>query len=323
TMQLNTPSDSIKLIAAVKAFWIDSEQINTAFFNKIGLLPMDKTPSAAPYYLRNLKPGLHKLIKAGRNIWAEYPGLVWAYFFFLFSGLWLIYRHNRAVFISSLFAQTWGIMLFTGITVLMKMETWVLAPMIWCAIMVNAIWCIKVLSGNGLVKSKALSLSIGAGVMLSAVLLGGTVDFMKWKSYRHELHTMDEIRQAVNKLPQHNVLASLSFMIRLHTQPFQPKPLYNKSLICLDNWFLFLYPEFNTFMDREFGTAQPVKAMQALLAKRDDVVFVSTIDRADMMSRYFNTVHNMALNFSGVPGLGPYYLGKKVDGRTVFIYRIE
>ena len=302
SLSISNPKDSIIMFAASTGFVSDTAKLNPAFFKRIGMMPMDKTPTAIPYYLRNMAAGPGKIRKACIKLMAACPGVALFYFFFLFAGIFFVYKAAPPKIIRYLFAQLWPIFLFLGITSFMKMENRVLVPMIWCALLQNLVWC-AYLAGDKRISGKPATalVILFLLVILPAVKLDITRAGISWKMKRYEELQMDNLVQQINFRNEKIIEVNDNACSKFYLRPFKARYEFRgKKTVCLNYFQLFWLEGYGPYMESVCGKRNIPDIVAALYQRKNEVIFVSKVARMELIESYFKSVYNMDLPFENI-----------------------
>ena len=299
SLKINTPQDSMIYMAATTAFLSDSAKLNPAYFKRIGIMPMDKTPSSIPYYFKNLASAPGKINRAIEKILAASPGLTVFYFFCMLCGFLLVYNLAREKVLWYLLAQLWPILLFLGITSFMKMENRVLVPMMWCFLIQNLIWCSSLAGNKGIsLKSVRVFTVISLLVILPAVKLDATKIYLRWHSKQHEEAEADKLVQKINAQPENILVINDNACSKFDIRPFKRRYSFiDKKVVCLNYFQLFWLARYGPYMQSVCGRSDLVGIVENLERRKKDVIFVSKVNRMEFIENYFQVLYNMNLPY--------------------------
>ncbi len=302
SLKINTAKDSMIYTAATTAFLSDSANLNTAYFKRVGILPMDKTPSSIPYYFHNLSSGPGKIKRALEKLTIGSPGLTIFYFLCMLCGFAVVYAGGRKKLLWYALSQLWPIFLFLGVTVFMKMENRVLVPMMWCFLIQNLVWCYNLANDNRV--SSKMTTMFAIIIMLiaaPAVKLDASKIYSRWTAKKHEEKEADKLAVSIHSQTTHIIVINDNACSKFYIRPFKPSYSFpGKKIICLNYFQLFWLASYGPYMESVFGKRDLPGIMEALKQRKNDVTFVSKINRMEFIENYLKVVYNMDLPYAPV-----------------------
>lgn len=302
TLNIRTAEDSMIYAAATTAFLSDSAKLNTAYFKRIGMMPMDKTPSALPYYFRNLSTGPGKIKKAWSKIATGSPAFLLFYWLCFLVGMVIIYITAKEKMFWYLLSQLWPVILFLGITTFMKMENRVLVPMMWCFLIQNLVWCFF-LTGE-----KHISTKLASVLALIFVFVGlaiGKADtarvYNRWKLKQYEEAQADKLMQNINTRTEKIIVVNDNACSKLAIRPFKPRYVFtDKKIVCLNYFQLFWLAGYGPYMESVCGKSDLPGIVKALYEQKNNVLFISKPARMEMIKDYFGVLYHFNLPYTAV-----------------------
>lgn len=323
SMRLESYRDSVIFNAATLAFVNDSQNINPAFFKRIGVLPLDKTVSSIPHYFQNLSSAPLKLKRSAFRILEANAGLVLIYFFTsLFIGH-SFFKSGGKCFYGFTLAQLWAIALYVGVTSFMKMENRVLAPMLWCFILINFSFWVYLLPEEALTLRKTLKWKAFIILIVVAAVIDGNNTYRHWGYRLEDKSQTNALFTKLNQRQEQIIVVGATFISRLHLQPFsQNAVLSGKKLVSIDNCFYWMLPGYAPYVERVCGTSDAVGAVRNFEIQKQNVLFASTQGRIDLMQQYFSAVYNMPLNFLLLTDLLPADVATKSPGAKAALPKV-
>jgi hypothetical protein len=310
--------DSMMYLASHKSFSSDSRKLTPEFLDKIGVMPMDKTPAAIPYYLKNLSSAPAKIRNGWGKLVGSNPGLGILYLILLVAGGLLIIYKVADKFKWYLLSQLFLLFLCLAVTSFMKMENRVLIPLLWCFIIQNLVWC------YGLTKSSAMEMKTSAPVflvtvvlLLPIVLIDGGKAYGRWCYKRKEDIEMSRLVAEVNTLPQKTIVINISGIWKFNLHPFEPVlQLHNKKPISFDNFIISFLPKYGPYMKSVCGSSDVEDIAKYLEQNKKDVLVISSTGRMELIKSYLEVVYGIMFNYEIAD---PGTLHKKND---VILYRL-
>ena len=294
TLKIADAKDSVIYYAAKKAFLCDRQQVNPAFFDRIGILPMDKTPRSIPYYLQNLSSAPAKIKISVFKLLAWNSGFTLLYFIFLITGGLVVYDNQRKNLGWYLLVQLYPIMLYLAITALMKMENRVLVPMMWCALLQSIIAISMLARENVKDRRPVLPVLLAMLIILPIVSFDSVKIFNRWNARKTETVEMGKLIESVSAKPEKYVVINGNTLGRLYPQPYNTPQLFRaKTPLSIDNFMLFLSPGYPVYMQSVCGTSDLRGVFQFMSAHKDEVLIIGQTSRMDLLQQYFKTVYDM------------------------------
>lgn len=316
-LHLATAADSIKLKAAQEFFISDRYEMDGAFYQSIGILPLEKSLSSLPGYLPDLKLRIDKAL----NVWSGLIAEQWV----MFTAVMLLYlalslllligkQWGKWAFLTLLQLWFWAILF--GITVFMKMELRVFCPLVTLD-MILLIWLAYQWVMLGDVSKPQLAIMLVAGV-----LLGGTSVFkyIEMQNIATDYNLAAKNIKAFKKelLTEHGdktVFFNSICWQMLYADLFDNNELQAEmELLAIDNGELYMYPSQQQTLKDWCGSDKLGDVAKSIEARKENIVFISSIDRMVLIRDYLNTVYGVELDeypaFEGSVLSKPPYAGQ-------------
>lgn len=297
-LNLTSAADSIKLQAARQFFVSDKDEMNGAFYQRIGILPLEKSLDAIPGYLLDIKLRVAKAI----NIWKGLLVEQWVMFaaaVILFIGASLLLllngRQNQWLFLLSM--QLWFYLVLFGVTIFMKMELRVLCPLLTLDMV--AITSLVFLWVDGL--DTKLSTTILLLTMISLAMIGvGRLQEMRSVVADYQLGAKNIRAFKAELLAEHHdktiIFNSIAWQL-LRADLFDNNELQaTMQLLAFDNGELYMYPTYDKTMRQWCGSDHLKDIAEAIVDKKDEILIVSTLDRMQLIEDYLLIVYGVELN---------------------------
>ncbi len=298
--KLATPADSVKLEAALAYFISDEVELSPEFYDSIGVLPLEKSLGSFDKYLVGFDLRVARAVGLLQQLNAAQPVFLMAYFIaFCAAMLLLVYNRSRHWW-KLLLVNIWFMLLLFGVTVFMKMELRVLAPLVLLELIGLTAFCTYLLPlGWQNVKGNAVILVLAGLLFLVPIAIKFT-----------ELHGASQNFKIASKNMKafKAELAQPSFKNRIVVfHSFAWQMLYadifdinqfagNTNFLAIDNGELYMYPQFKEAMNKCCGGYTINHLVNYLLEHKEQVVFVSDAGRMDLMERYIETVYGIPFN---------------------------
>lgn len=303
-LTLHSAADSVKLEAAQQFFISDETGMDGAFYQSIGILPLEKSLSSLPGYLPDLKMRMQRAV----GIWLELMKSQWVLFgAFVFAMVGamavLLYNSRWLEWMYLMLLQMWFWLILFGITVFMKMELRVFCPLLTLNLLALLWLPCYWLFGKG--SSKRFS---GLIVMStwSLVLMMGLFRFQDMRvvtaDYKQAAQNIRAFKtELLNTHADKTIFFnSISWQL-LYADLFDTNELQQKvKLLALDNGELFMYPSHQQTMQQWCGSAGLGDIGNCILDRKDEVLFVSSTDRMQLIERYMQTVYGLNFHVSPV-----------------------
>ncbi|HWB62640.1 MAG TPA: hypothetical protein VG603_03945 [Chitinophagales bacterium] len=317
TLHLKTNADSVTIAAANTQFQNDTNRINTAFFHRIGLLPLDKTPASMPYYFENLTGVGKKLKERSQRMFEHHYALIFLYLL-LTIFIPLLYNGAKEAKRWYWLANTYFVAMYLGLAIFMKMESRLFVPMLWCFILQNLVWFSLFENGGNKPAPQLNSIKITAYLIILAIIAFGQI-----KLYINEFRFLKdrearsvELVKTVCALPQKIVVVGIDVLDKLHPRPFgKPFEKCGKSFVSVDNGIHYMLSTYAEYMKGLTGSSQTDSIMHFLYSQHQNVVYMVDINRERMIENYFKVNYNCPLIF---PATGEIKPAAEIPGPKVF-----
>lgn len=299
-LNLTSAADSIKLKAAQQFFVSDKDEMNGAFYQRIGILPLEKSIDAIPGYLLDI----HLRVAKALHIWQGLLFSQWVMFVAavaLFIGISLLLlingKYKQWLFLLAL--QFWFYFVLFGVTVFMKMELRVLCPLITLnMVMLASLAFYWVFTDDFQKKGSVVVLLI---TILSVGVLGVfKLTEMQTLTTSYQLGAQNIRAFKKELLVEHSdktiIFNSIGWQL-LRADLFDNNELQNTvQLLAFDNGELYMYPSYDKTMQQWCGSDHLKDIAKAIVEKKEEILFVSTVDRMQLIEDYLRIVYGVTLN---------------------------
>jgi hypothetical protein len=298
--KIATPADSIKLEAALAYFISDEVELSPEFYDSIGVLPLEKSLGSFDKYLVGFDLRVARAIGILQQLNKQQPVFLVAYLIaFCAAMLLLVYNRSRHWW-KLLLVNIWFMLLLFGVTVFMKMEMRVMAPLVLLELIGLTAFCTYLLPvgwqyrrGNVVILVLACLLFLVPTAIKFTELQGASQNFKiaskNMKAFKAELAQPSFQNRIV-------VFHSFAWQM-LHADIFDINQFArNTNFLAIDNGELYMYPQFKDAMNKCCGGYTVNHLVNYLLEHKEQVVFVSDAGRMDLMERYIETVYSIPFN---------------------------
>lgn len=275
-------NDSLVVQAVNSKFLMDTAQMNPAFFERIGLIPMDKSLGQIENYFTDIPYTLHKLWETRESILRDYGSYIpIAIALLVLVPLCIADARMRRQWI---LYQLWFLFFILGIAVFLKLEHRVIGP--FFSINIFSIFVfLRVNESRGAKPDLKLFL-------LCCILFGATfVLHCKWfQKVKTESETIEAYAEYMERVycPAYTVFAELGFSERMGYRLFGPK-YHPENYFSITNAHVFMYASYRQKMKELTGAADFVGYMD-YLATHSSLLLVPS-RKMDMLLAYTNAVY--------------------------------
>lgn len=296
-----TKADSVKLEAALAYFISDEVMLSPAFYDSVGVIPLEKSLGSFNNYFIGFNYRVSKAIDVWQKLLHEQP------LFFIAYGLALLFAFVLLLTCKQLkklglllFMQLWFLSLLFGVTVFMKMELRVMSPLFTLNLIALTLLPILVLPSSWQLSRGYIRVFMLAMVffvwpfVLKNLELGKSANNYK-TAYRNIQAFKSELTE-----PQFNdriiVFHSFAWQM-LYGNLFDNNEFAQQAnFLAIDNGEMYMYPQYKQAMEACCGGYTVKELVTYLLANKTKVVFVSDAERMDLMERYIEIVYNIPFN---------------------------
>jgi len=320
-LQLSSRGDSLTYQVTMMHFMNDFENINPAFFEKIGVPYTRKKINNLPNLIFNDVRVLKKIREEGLHFLERHIG--WTIFFVIITiiALWSNFEHGYewlyivAVFIGFL-------LIYFMIAIFMKMADRIISPMFFSFSTILAFLIPNFEKPSQDTKPSFLSLLIVCSVLsvvsIEASFSGDLVANRKRKVHYHN--------QFLNKLSsldkQYQFVGYISSWF--YSKPFQqphtnPKVTY----LSIDNQGFCFVPTYWERMKQVTGGESVEEYWQFMKDHSEETIIVSEKERIEKLVQYFNYQYNVEMKVEPIiSDFRKHYNGKARDVKPVGIFKI-
>jgi hypothetical protein len=294
--QLKTAVDSIKLEAAQTFFISDEQALSPEFYESIGVLPLEKSLGSLGDYFVGFNLRVAKAINVWHGLALKQPLFFMAYTLALFFALVLLgLNHQNKKLLLILAMQLWFWAILFGVTVFMKMELRVMAPLLTLGLVSLTLFPILLMPEGWMGRrfNRSFMLLSGMCLLVPAVL---KTQELRQSATNYQLGKENMLAfKAELKQPQFEgrimVFHSFAFQL-LYADLFDSNEFAREeNFLAIDNGEMYMYPQFKQAMTAYCGGYGVADIANYLVAHKEQVVFVSDSARMDLMERYIETVY--------------------------------
>ncbi len=314
---LTTAADSIKLEATQKFFIADEAGMSPEFYDRIGVYKREKSVGALGSYMDGLSARYQRACGIWQFYWQQYTSFFISYFLILVVSIGLVagFRTWKPLLLL-LFVQVGFWLVLFAVTLLMKMEMRVLAPLLTTAFILLALWPLLLTKTEVLPALPKAGVWAGIFILISAgcfKLVEVQREARGFKTGKENIGAFkQELAAKQDRIVVFNSLAwLLLYEDLLDTNQFASNP----NFISIDNGELFMYPEFKQTMLACCNGYKVDDVARFLLANKERVIFVSHNDRMDLLQRYIETVYGIP--FSSKPAYPNSVLSNPKGGKMI------
>lgn len=298
---LESKKDSVILQAAEKSFLTDSSNINPRFFQRVGIIQLDKSPAYVLNYFRDIKSRWGELRTNLARCMNVYPWLIFSVVIFsLIAGI-VIYLVEKKRFLSFVTLQACFLFVLIGVAAFMKMEERVFAPMIQAHFLLSYLFVLNVILRRTTF-NYILTLCCAFIYFLNLVQ-AFTFTSAKVESRRVTSRYINRATEEISlKHSSKIVWVNLHVMDRLFIPLFSPHTLpQNVSWASLDNAILFYYPSWHDKIQRYTLASGFEGIIHAILKDPSTHLFFSTVGRMQLIKDYCEYVNGIVFSFEEIP----------------------
>lgn len=295
---LSTAADSVKLEAAQSYFISDEEELSPYFYESIGVLPLEKSLGSLGEYFVGFNLRVAKALNVWHGLALEQPTFFIAYALALLFAIVLLafnYEHKKLILLLAMQLWFWAILF--GVTVFMKMELRVMAPLITLGLVTLTVFPILLMPEGWQGRRFNMVFMLLSGLCLLVPALLKTSE-LRQSAANYKLGKENMLTfKAELKQPQFEgkimVFHSFAFQM-LYADVFDNNEFaHNRSFVAIDNGEMYMYPQFKQAMTNLCGGFGVGDIANYLVSHKEQVVFVSDAARMDLMERYIETVYGI------------------------------
>lgn len=290
---LSSKKDTVKYNAASHFFFCDTKHLNENFFQKIGIVPLDKSPFYFFDYVKRTSIIKDRFTKLIHDIVKNENGLFLLSIFinslWLFAGLNSIKGCKGKLLFSIVF---WFTFLFTNL--FMKIETKVNESLLLFFTIMLLTYLINFELEN-LNRRILFALSIS---IIACITWRGCGCYELYQIRKNDALYVDRVRQTVNGLSKSLVVFNIScwdnISIRLFDQDhYNPDNTY----ISFDNGVLYLYDEYIHHTQDITGRSEFIDQIDFVIHQTNAYWFSSEA-RIKMIIDYLNTIYERKYEYT-------------------------
>ncbi|MES2621889.1 MAG: hypothetical protein V4615_13650 [Bacteroidota bacterium] len=293
-VRLLTKTDTIKYLAASHFFFTDTKHLNQVFFQKIGIVPLDKSPGYFFKYITRLPIVKDRAIKLVNDICRNENGLF--LLLVVINILWPFYSRKRSpksILGKLLFSGVfWGTFLFANL--FMKVETKVNESLLLFLIVMLLVCLID----PQLTRiSKRLSFVVSTAIIV-CVLWRGLGFFQLYQIKKNDAGYMDKVRATINDFTNSLVVLNISCWDNISIRLFDNDTYNpNNTYISFDNGVLYIFDEYNSYMKRVTGSLEFIDQVD-YVARQPNARWFSSEKRMKMIVNYINAVYRKNYSYT-------------------------
>ncbi len=295
---LSSAADSVKLEASQSFFISDEVALSAEFYHRIGVIPLEKSLGSFNDYFVGFDLRIEKAIAVWHQLLLEQSVFFIGYGLALAFGLLLMMVNQAYKKMALLFLmQLWFWAILFGVTVFMKMELRVMAPLITLGLVTLTLLPL-VLLPQAWQDYKKNTLIIGAFGLVFLIPASLKMYELIQSANYYQLGS-DNIRVFKDELKQPRfensiiVFHSLAWQM-LHADVFDENEFANNSnYLAFDNGELYMYPQYKKAMQAICGGYGVKQIAQYLVDHKEQVVFISDAARMDLIERYIEIVYGI------------------------------
>lgn len=279
--------DSIKIQAAQRFFFADKQEINTQFFEQIGIRPMDKTPVSLVsnfFEFSWVSHGLEQFIWRVRGL---------KFHFLFLTALFLTYvmkNEKKALLIAV------SMTLICSMSVFLKTEPHFITGTMMCTVLLsirNDRQTKVPDPGNALHGGKNFWLAVVVA-SVATLALREKIKIVASSKCKSDYYT-----KLVEELPMFSpsdLVLNISFWDKLHYKLFTPiQPADSDKMTVMDGGVLYLSNGYQNMLSKRTETKTFFDQYLWLINKRK--IFVSSKERMRLLTDYVNVVYDQELKY--------------------------
>lgn len=298
---LSSAADSVKLEASKAYFISDEEMLSADFYHRIGIIPLEKSLGSIDGYFIGFNYRVLKAIDVWHGLLLTQPTFFIAYALALVSALFLLGYYREGKKLASLMGlQLWFLVILFAVTVFMKMELRVMAPLVTLNLVSLTLLPVLLLpKGWQANKASTWLLAITSIALLVPFVLKASELNQSANNYKLSNKNIQAFKEEL-KQPQFKdriiVFHSFAWQM-LYGNLFDNNEFaQSTNFLAIDNGEMYMYPKFKQAMEACCGGHTIKHIVNYLLANKEQVVFVSDAARMDLMERYIETVYGIQFN---------------------------
>ncbi len=281
--------DKVKLKAAQSFFFADTDELNVAFFEQVGVRPMDKSPM--PLFREFIEfdwfvDGWSRFLHSAGALKFHFLALL-----LLPALLWN--RHPRlAVFIVLIIALILTMSLF------LKTEHHFITAIITVAVIIV---CCQYLVETSTEKERTTGWGAGLLTVLALLMMSEKLSIVARSKEKNDY--FQGVAADLDALRPESLVLNVSFWDRYRYRLFAPiKPVGHRLVTVCDGGIIHLNDSYQQMLIQRTGKRAFSKQFEELIGAGDRI-FVSSDQRMNLITEYFNVVHGCEVSYMEMPGL--------------------
>lgn len=302
---LSTAADSVKLEAAQSFFISDEAELSPEFYNSIGVIPLEKSLGSFEDYFVGFDLRIAKALDVWHHLLIEQTTFFVAYGLALVFVILLLAANRLGKGLALLLLmQLWFWAILIGVTVFMKMELRVMAPLITLGLITLTLFPVLLLRPDWQDrKANAILLGLFGLIFLWPTYLKTQELRESAANYHIGCQNMQAFKAEL-KQPRfeksimvfHSFAWQMLYADLLDNNEFA----HNTNFLAIDNGEMYMYPQFKKAMEKCCGGYGVGQLAQYLVGHKSQVVFVSDEARMDLMKRYIETVYGIPFSYKPI-----------------------
>lgn len=288
-LRLYSYADSVKLNTSKQFFLADEQALNFEFFERIGIVAVDKTPAYLPNYIKSLNSHKLKFEKYLKQYFSTYLTfiLIWVSVFIAFT-----YRSKYKVKLAAIFFMCVGTL--AAITFFMKMEDRLFFSLICLNIL-------TIVAFNDDVIQKIKAASWFTLLCLMLLLFSGQLIYKLSSSFYSQKKIAQKeltgIKNQLKYIPDSSiVLLNLVPLVHWDSRYFErTNNINNIRFIPYDNGLMYIQKGNKQYLDNEFG-CNDFECISKMAINYKNTFFISDSTRLSMMKLYLSSVYDIEFN---------------------------
>ncbi len=307
-LNLDTEEDSVKYFALVDFFLNDPDNLNGDLLAELNVIALDKTPSDFLKYFddweyRKQKFGDFYTHFIGRK--HPFYGQMFLLTLTLFVGFLLVMVKHSLLLRWFVFQVGFWLML-SGIAVMMKMEDRLFQPMLLINVLFSLTFLSSIFPSISLKNKKFVFSTFGMFLLILGPVLVRNTSFWAEKAQKR-IRAANYATAAKADIDQ-RFSGKKIFWNMWAWNLVYPTVLDGTGFVnttnqhfCIDNGETFLYPNYGEYMKEHFGTDSSVEILKQIKSGPEEVVFLSSPIRMELLTNYFRVVYDLKLETEIIP----------------------
>jgi hypothetical protein len=291
--------DSTIFHTSIQFFLSDKNKMSPQYFEQIGVLKNDKSPTD---FLKTISQ--KKLDTSYLHI-NGYKKLLYSIFALSFLFIFVYSRQKK----QALFVWIAGLITLLVIWILMKMELRALEPFLLIILLYS------IYIGQLQIEKRDRNISIIFSLMLSITSVVNLVQYYLYQ--RNMANSMEKTIVYLNDLPENSkIIINLHPLVSWNNTIFNKNPLLkNKHLLTIDNGLFFLQENYDKYLIGLYGS-NDYDVVFKKIADDHSTYFVSDSNRMNLLSSYSLNVYNIKWNYTPIKKLN-------IADKDIYVYQFN